>query len=231
MRNVALILTLLLLIFLPFRSPADNSSADNSADAPLVLQGSPLNNQTGHPTPSSNNIEELHDIYGPVNITENPPYLLIAAILLLVVLIAAALYWLKKKRKVPAPPATPPWQQALLDLTDARKLLNPEKGLLYMERVSQILRSYIESRFAIQSTRQTTREFLKGLTRVEGNSPLLTYKTELQECLERADMAKFAHHLPNFDNLEQMEAAVTSFVKKTEPAKQQPAKNKRRGRS
>lgn len=231
MRNVVLALSLLLLFFLPFSSSADNSSANNSTEAPLVLQGGPQNNQTRQNATSNNKIGQLHDIYGPVIITDPPPYLLIAALLLLVVLVAAALYWFTKKRKVPAPPDTPPWQQALLDLVEARKLLTSEKGLLYMERVSQILRSYIESRFAIQSTRQTTREFLQGLTRVDGNSPLLTYKTELQECLEKADMAKFAHHLANFDNLEQMEAAVTTFVKKTEPAEQQPAKNKRRGRS
>ncbi len=225
MRNVALTLVLLL-FFLPICS-----LADNSGDAPLVLQGNPQNSQAGQPAPAGNTIEELRDIYGPVNLTENPPYLLLAGILLLIVLIALAVYLLKKKRKVPAPPVIPPWQQALLDLADARKLLNPEKGLLYMERVSQILRNYIESRFAIQSTRQTTREFLQGLTRVDGDSPLLIHKTELQDCLEKADMAKFAHHLPNSSNLEQMEVAVTTFVKKTEPSFQQPANNRGRGRS
>ena len=226
MRNVVLSLGLLLFFFLPICG-----LADNSVDSPLVLQGGPQNNQTGRPASSVNKIEELHDIYGPVTLTENPPYLLIAGSLLLVLLIAAALYWFNKKRTVPAPPATPPWQQALLDLTDARKLLKPQKGLLYMERVSQILRNYIESRFAIQSTRQTTREFLQGLTRVDGDSPLLIYKTELQDCLEQADMAKFAHHLPSFGNLEQMEVAVTAFVKKTEPTEQQPVIKEGRGRS
>ena len=45
-------------------------------------------------------------------------------------------------------------------------------------------------------------------------------------------MAKFAHHLPSLGNLEQMEVAVTTFVKKTEPAEpQQPIKKAKRGRS
>lgn len=114
----------------------------------------------------------------------------------------------------------PPWEKALLDLADAKKLLSPERALLYMDRVSQILRGYIEARFAIQSTRQTTREFLQGLTDVGGSSPLQAHKSELQDCLEQADMAKFAHHHPALGNLEQMEVAVTTFIKKTEPVEQ-----------
>lgn len=151
-------------------------------------------------------------------IKEQPPYLLIAGVILLLLLLMALAYWYFKKKAKPAPPPVPPWEKALLELADAKMLLNPERGLLYMDRVSQILRSYIESRFAIQSTRQTTREFLQGLTGVDDSSPLQTFKTDLQECLEQADMAKFAHHLPKLENLEQMELAVTSFIKRTEPA-------------
>lgn len=152
--------------------------------------------------------------------------MLIAGVVLLLLVILALLYWFFKKKAQPAPPPVPPWEKALLELADAKMLLSPERGLLYMDRVSQILRNYIESRFAIQSTRQTTREFLQGLTGVDDSSPLQTYKIELQECLEQADMAKFAHHLPNLKNLEQMELAVTSFIKRTEPAEPE-----KRGRS
>ena len=168
MRSRVLVLPLLLLFFLPICSYADSSS-----EAPLTLLNSPhKSTQTGKNQLSPNNNEELRDIYGPVPITETPPYLLIAGIILLALLAAAVCYWFFKKRTAPAPPPIPPWQRALQDLADARKLLNPERGLLYMDRVSQILRSYIESRFAVQSTRQTTREFLQGLTRIAGDSPL-----------------------------------------------------------
>jgi hypothetical protein len=87
-----------------------------------------------------------------------------------------------------------------------------------MERVSSILRSYIESRFAIHSTRQTTREFLERVNRKAGTTKTLQEsRVELQACLEQADMAKFAHRIPDQDNMEQMEIAVTAFVRKTEP--------------
>lgn len=159
----------------------------------------------------------LHDIHGPVPIAEQPPYLLIAVVVCLLLLAIAALLWYLRRKDTSVQPAIPPWEQALLELAEAKSLLSAQRGIVYMDRVSQILRSYIESRFAIQSTRQTTREFLHSLTSVGDSSPLRTYKTALQDCLEQADMAKFAHHLPQLDHLEQMEAAVTNFVQKTTP--------------
>jgi len=200
-----------------FIFPLCSYAASSGNSAPLTLLKDPQ--QTSQATQNQGiNNQELHDIHGPVPIKEQPPYLLVGGVILLVLLLLALAYWYFKKKVKPAPPPIPPWDKALLELADAKMLLSPERGLLYMDRLSQILRSYIESRFAIQSTRQTTREFLQGLTGVDDSSPLQTFKTELQECLEQADMAKFAHHLPKLENLEQMELAVTSFIKRTEPA-------------
>lgn len=159
----------------------------------------------------------LHDIHGPVPIAEQPPYLIIAGVICLLLVIAALIFRYLKNKKLTAPPPMPPWERALLDLAEAKSLASADRGILYMDRVSQILRAYIESRFAIQSTRQTTREFLHSLSGIGDNSPLQTYKAALQDCLEQADMAKFAHHLPQRSNLEQMEAAVTNFVQQTTP--------------
>jgi hypothetical protein len=202
-----------------FILPLWSYAASNSNSAPLTLLKDPQQSSQTAPNQDINNQnKELRDIHGPVPIKEQPPYLLIAGVILLLLLLLALLYWFFKKRVKPAPTPVSPWEKALLELADAKMMLSPERGLLYMDRVSQILRCYIESRFAIQSTRQTTGEFLQGLTRAGDSSPLQTYKTELQECLEQADMAKFAHHLPKLENLEQMEIAVTSFIKRTEPA-------------
>ena len=198
------------------------SFADSTGEAPLTLLNKPSKGAQAIQNQSiANKTEELHDIYGPVPIMEQPPYLLIAGIVLIVLLIAAAIFWFFKKRDKQRPPPMAPWEKALLDLADAKKLLNPERALLYMDRVSQILRSYIESRFAVQSTRQTTREFFQGLTKIGGNSPLQAHKDELRGCLEQADMAKFAHHIPEIKNLEMMEGAVTTFIKRTQPVEPQ----------
>jgi hypothetical protein len=221
-RAVLILLPLLLFSMLPICS-----FAASNEEGPLTLLNKPPNSaQTAQNQTISSEPEQLHDIHGPVLLTERPPYLLIAGGIFFAFLLAAAIFWFLKKRTKPTPPPVPPWEKALLDLADAKRLLNPERGLQYMDRVSQILRRYIESRFTIQSTRQTTREFLQGLTGIGGNSPLHTYKTELRGCLEQADMAKFAHHIPEIKNLEMMEDAVTTFIKKTEPTEPQKPKKK-----
>lgn len=218
-RAVLILLPLLLFSMLPICSLAASN------EAPLTLLNPPQNSAqiAGNQT-ISGEPEQLHDIHGPVLLTERPPYLLIVGALFFACLLAAAIFWFLKRRTKPTPPPVPPWEKALLDLADAKRLLNPERGLQYMDRVSQILRRYIESRFTIQSTRQTTREFLQGLTEIGGNSPLQRYKTELRGCLEQADMAKFAHHIPEIKNLAMMEEAVTTFIKKTEPTETQKPK-------
>ena len=229
-----LALPLLLLLMLPICS-----FADSNEDAPLTLLNKPQNSaQAAQNQAIANQTEQLHDIHGPVLIKEQPPYLLIAGIFLLVLLVTAIIFWFLKKKGKAIPPSVPPWEKALLDLADAKRLLNPERGLQYMDRASQILRRYIESRFAIKSTRQTTREFLQSLTGSGGSSPLQTHKTELRGCLEQADMAKFAHHIPEIKNLEMMEDAVTTFIKRTEPKEPQnrvkpskQSKQYKRGRS
>lgn len=195
--------------------------ADTGEEAPLTLMNTPqANNQSSQQQMAqAGQQDNFFDIHGPVPYSASPPYLLIAGIVLASLLLLAAIYWYIKKRKKPALPAIPPWEVALAELSEARKLFNASQSLIYMERVSSILRSYIESRFAIRSTRQTTREFLKKVNRAAENTMALQEsRPELKACLEQADMAKFAHRIPDQENMEQMEQAVTAFIKKTEPA-------------
>jgi hypothetical protein len=161
----------------------------------------------------------LHDIHGPVATSEYPPYLMEAAIGVLVLLLLAVLFYYLKKRKKPLPPPIPPWETALQELTEARRLMGDGKWLLYMDQAGQILRRYIELRFAIRSTRQTTREFFAGLN-ASGSASLLKYQGELRACLEQADMAKFAHLVPNQNHMEQMEEAVRTFIISSRPEEQ-----------
>ncbi|MBU1566576.1 MAG: DUF4381 family protein [Proteobacteria bacterium] len=160
--------------------------------------------------------EALHDIHGPLPISEYPPYLVETAIVLLVLLLLALLYFFLKRRKKPLPPPVPPWERALMELAEARKLMSGGQSLLYMDQASQILRRYIELLFTIRSTRQTTREFFASLNNRD-NSPLLEYQTELRACLEQADMAKFAHLVADQTHMQLMEEAVRTFISNTRP--------------
>ena len=179
--------------------------ANEKTDEPLTLLKQPQKNSQAQQQPvmPSQNIQ-LHDIEGPVPFHVAPPYLLIAGVILALLVVLAAIFWLLKMRKKPGPPPIPPWEKALAELAEARKLFNTKQSLIYVERVSQILRSYIESRFTIRSTRQTTREFLQEMNKTTASNPLQESRVELQACFEQADMAKFAHRIPGQENMEEM---------------------------
>ncbi|MFT5699737.1 MAG: hypothetical protein ACI8ZB_002603 [Desulforhopalus sp.] len=161
---------------------------------------------------------QMYDIYGVIPTKASVPYLYIILGALVLLLAGALIYWwLKKRRRAYSAPVIPPWERALTDLAEAKALQIRGQGRLYMDRASQILRNYIEQRFAIKTTRKTTREFLYSLGGRTG-SDLSNYRVELQSCLEQADMAKFAHQVQDEKNLLVMEQAVSTFVQSTRPA-------------
>ena len=99
----------------------------------------PLNSSAASPatsrpdgTKQSNHSKERRTSYtistGPFRSTEQPPYLLLAGIICLVCWQRRHLYWFLKKRTRPAPPPVPPWEKALQDLAEARRLLSSGTG-------------------------------------------------------------------------------------------------------
>lgn len=207
----------LLLYFLISLLPIQVMAVDD--EPPLTLlppQGqTQASQQASNPSLSGG---ELHDIYGPILLPEPVPYLLLGAILTALVALALFLFWYFKLRKKPGIPPVPPWERAKAELAEAKPHLNPQDSILYLEKVSLVLRRYIESRFAIKSTKQTTHEFLTGLEFSTAGSALRSSKKELEKCLELADMAKFAHHLAAQPELEEIEESIVQFVDKTTPA-------------
>lgn len=200
----------------------------DSEEGPLTLMGDPKQseqNSGGPALPQMSSQQQgqgqglaFYDIYGVVPTKASIPYLYIILGTLLVVVAGALLYWwLKKRGKRIFIPIIPAWEKAITDLNAAKSLQSKEQGRAYMDRASQILRHYIEQRFTIKSTRQTTAEFLYSLGG-ENSSELTNYRPELQDCLEQADMAKFAHKQQNEQNLVVMEEAVKTFVHSTRPA-------------
>lgn len=223
MRAVILVLTLLWLLL------AQGSLFASEGDEPLRLLDEagkkPQNTGQQVPQPSlppqigqpAAEPMKMYDIYGVVPIKTPLPYGSIGIAILIALLLAALIYWLYKRTKRPLPVSViPPWDRALTELKDARTLFTKGQGRDYMARASQILRQYVEERFAIKTTRQTTREFL-GSLKHSNDSAMSSYKNELQQCLEQADMAKFAHKSHDEESLAVMEQAVSTFVHATKP--------------
>lgn len=160
--------------------------------------------------------QSLHDIQGPIQLPDTPPYLLYAGIVLALAGVLAALYWWFCRRTKSAPPPIPPGTIAKEQLLGARAMMNSSQALIYLERISEILRLYIESRFQIRSTTKTTREFLTCLhLELPTGNQLVRFEPELQQCLEQCDLAKFAHQAATSENMQAMEDAIIRFIDQT----------------
>ena len=178
-----------------------------------TIQPSPVPGQTL----MGNGIEDIHDIQGPIILPESTnfrPFIIIAALTLL--LIGLIFFFIKKRQK--SAPALPAHEIALAELAKAKAWMNKNKGLLYAQRLSEILRQYIESRFSVHSTRQTTAELLTTLQSDQTTADQINqHLDDLQICLEKCDMAKFAHLAPNDQSMAKMEDAVRHFIETTKP--------------
>jgi len=158
----------------------------------------------------------LRDIRPPLLLPEEPNYLLIVAVVLGVCLLFGLLIWFMKfrKKKVLLPAEH---ELALAELRQLRQLMNPEHASQYAAKLSDVLRNYIEKRFQMPSSRQTSREFFESLSNNSIDTAMLfaRHTDSLKQCLAQCDMAKFAKDIPSGQNMEQMEAAVRQFVEAT----------------
>jgi len=160
---------------------------------------------------------QLRDIHPPLPLPEDPNYLLFALVILVFLIMAALFFWFFRLRKkaVMLPSAH---ETALEDLRRARSRMNGEEALLYAQEVSDVLRRYIENRFHIQTTRQTTKEFFGHLTDNLGVRQITfseKHRNSLRECLNQCDMAKFARCTPDLNGMKKMETAIGDFIEST----------------
>ncbi len=83
----------------------------------------------------------------------------------------------------------------------------------FYERISRILRHYIEDRFDLHAPERTTEEFLAELrfTEVLPSSD----KEVLEEFLTHCDLVKFARHDPTTDQIQRTFDLVKDFIERT----------------
>lgn len=96
-----------------------------------------------------------------------------------------------------------------------------ESGQLkaFYERISTILRHYIEDRFKLRAPERTTEEFLQELK----HSPVLpeSDKQDLAEFLNHCDLVKFAKHQPTQEQIQTTFDLVKGFIEKTKSMEHQ----------
>jgi hypothetical protein len=168
---------------------------------------------------SSADLKQLHDIRPPIKPPAPPPWPrwplgVLGAVLLLGL---AAGIWRLARRRQPAPPPLSPQDWALQELDRLDALDLPAQGEinLYHTLLSDTVRRYLELRFQLPASHQTTAEFLRA---ANGFEQLTTPHRELLRAFfERCDLAKFARAVPAPDECAAVAALARSFIAETGP--------------
>ncbi len=144
-------------------------------------------------------------------------YIIAAAVAALALALAAFLFWKSRARR--AAPSLTPWEIAIIELQKLRDELKNKGGLgamICVVKLSDIVRDYIQRRFSIHATAQTTYEFLLDLGRP--GSPLPEqHKDFLKEFMQASDLVKFANLPADIGIVENAVSKAEDLVKSTTP--------------
>lgn len=162
----------------------------------------------------------IHDIAPPVSLEKPGTAALwrnLGLALAGVAVLAALVVWLVKRRRKrdEAPPPIPAHEWAFRQLEQLVTDDLPRKGELkaFYQRISDILRRYIENRFGLHAPEQTTEEFLEEL---RGSSKLPpVHRSSLKEFLQHCDLVKFAGHAPGTEEIQRTFDACKHFIIET----------------
>ena len=147
-------------------------------------------------------MEDIHDIRNPYEFPLWASCLMIAVVL---ALIGFLIFWYIRKKgstlkPQPLLPKRKPWEIALDALEDLRLKQYPASGIfkLFYSQLSDIVRHYLEDRFAIKAPEMTTEEFLifaHTSTAISDGQ-----KQFLRDFLNGCDMVKFAKYTPSVND-------------------------------
>ena len=155
--------------------------------------------------------EDIRDIRGPKLVL---PWWLVPAAIGGVVLLALLGFLLWRRLRRRRTRALLPFEAALARLEEIRPLMEPARAREFSIAVSDIVRTYIERRFAVTATHQTTEEFLHDLLE-SPESALLRHRVLLSEFLHQCDLVKFAALSLTLQNMESLHLAARAFVLET----------------
>jgi hypothetical protein len=138
-----------------------------------------------------------------------------------VALVLGLLRWLRRRRPVaeaaPVAVAEPPHVRVLAALraVEGEHLWQSGRHKEYHARVTDLLRAYIEERYAVPALERTTRELMQELST---SAMPLEQQRSLQHMLELADMVKFARFVPAPTENESLMRHAVRLVEATVPA-------------
>lgn len=126
----------------------------------------------------------------------------------------AAFFLIKRRRKADeaVQPTIPAHELAFneLEALIAENLVEQGEVKRFYQKISDILRRYIERRFGIHAPEQTTEEFLAGI-KTRHDFPK-TYNPLIKNFLTHCDLVKFAEHQPTTENIQQTFDSCQDFI-------------------
>lgn len=133
-------------------------------------------------------VEDIRDVKDLVEIPSPPNYTLWICLFVAALIIGFLLWkFLRRTKKTPGIAA---YVVALKELRRAEPLVNEESAEPLVVTTTDIIRKYIERRFSLAATRQTTEEFLREIHK-RTDSGLASFQEELGEFLSSCDAVKF----------------------------------------
>jgi hypothetical protein len=159
----------------------------------------------------------LHDIKPPENLPQSYDLWLWGGILCGFALFSgiAVIVIIRKRKKSGNETAAnkiPAHLQAFDELNALVSENLVEKGEIkaFYQKISDIVRRYIENRFNIKAPEQTTEEFLAGIQM--RNDFKDTYKSLLKNFLTHCDLVKFARHQPETNDIQNTFDSSKEFI-------------------
>ncbi len=155
--------------------------------------------------------DDIIEIRGPIlPPPEHPwwPYAVFAAAVLVLGLAVRA--WRRRRRK-----QQPADLEALRAIDEARPLIERGDPQGFSTLVSDAVRRYVETAFAMHAPRLTTPELLAEL--MADDSPVAGHRAQLGAFLEYCDLAKYARWSLSRTDMNGMLASAQTFVRATAP--------------
>jgi hypothetical protein len=159
-------------------------------------------------TVTTNSAEDIRDIRGPKVLLAD---WLLPALIAAAVVIALLIYGVWRWRRNRRARVLLPYEIALKRLEEIRPLMQPARAREFSTAASDIVRSYIEQRFAVTATRRTTEEFLRDLLE-SPNAALARHQSLLGDFLHQCDFVKFAAMSLNEQNMESLRESARVFI-------------------
>jgi hypothetical protein len=170
---------------------------------------------------------EIHEIEPPVELAKPTTHWLwplLGGGFAVILAVLFMVFWPRRKNGLSKAMRIPAHEIAFAALEELVADDLAEKGELkhFYQRISDILRHYIENRFELQAPDRTTEEFLHELR--SGGGLDESHQPLLGRFLQHCDLVKFAEHQPSRDDIQETFDSCKNFILETKESALAPAR-------